>query len=578
MGQGEAVEPLESDSASARARPILPQLDSLMRSIVCLQQGQVRAYETQSLTLGEIAGRSLTMDQTLGKSTDGLSRGTEIADRMRQSIIDYVARTESQIRESLQEIQVAIDTKANAVLLVLKQIEQIAKSVNLLSLNATIEAAHAGEHGRGFAIVAQEVRQLAQQTMSSAKDAGVTIDLSQVRAQVAAVTGQTETLMHGLESELETSLRGLLGLFDDLRQDVTQVAENNRVITETIPQLDARNAIALEKGRWASEIADDLQRASVMPADAAQQSMTSILSKNSLAAGGSRQDRLDRIRQSGKLRIAIEPAFLGLSFHLKGNDPLRGLDVDYATAFAERLGVQPVFIEHPWDQCTELLHIGRNRRDAPADLVWSALPPSASYYGVAFSDSYTYLPYVLARRHGDQRIRDIASLNGHVLGCINDPAAFATLEAAGLRWAANRGKPGGKAQLANLIPYSDQSRIHDCLVEGTVDAFAVDQPIYYWAATGAESRWRNRIEILPGNLAPAPWFYAVAVAATADSHRLLKEVNDFIRWFKEQPQRLEIEQRWQGSVLSAQGSYRDEPGSLLGEDDLADLFALQRPI
>ncbi len=200
-------------------------------------------------------------------------------------------------------------------------------------------------------------------------------------------------------------------------------------------------------------------------------------------------------------------------------------------------------------------------------------PPNAAYRGVAFSESYTYLHYILARRAGDTEMRGIGDLGGKVLGCINDPGAFATLEAAGIRWGANAGKPGGKVRLANLIAYSDQSQIHDCLVNRVVDAFAVDQPIYYWAATGAESRWRGKIELLPGNLASAPWYYAVGVAATTASHDLLVKVNEFIRWFKDQPERAALERKWQGEAVIGTSTYRDEPGHLMGEVELAALRA-----
>ena len=101
-----------------------------------------------------------------------------------------------------------------------------------------------------------------------------------------------------------------------------------------------------------------------------------------------------------------------------------------------------------------------------------------------------------------------------------------------------------------------------------MDAFAVDQPIYYWAATGAESRWRGKIEILPGNLAADPWYYTAAVAAEPENLTLLSAINGFIRTFRGQPERAEIERKWQGQAFEGQGSYRSEPGDLIGEDEL----------
>ena len=260
---------------------------------------------------------------------------------------------------------------------------------------------------------------------------------------------------------------------------------------------------------------------------------------------------------AGTLGVASELLLAARELGVAGGKPLRAVVIE-----KRDVGIQ----KH--------LRVSVDARpgEAPVDLVWSALPPSESYDGVAFSEPYTHLPYVLARRAGDGRIRGLRDLDGKVLGCINDPAAFATLEEAGVRWRANAERRGGTVRLANLIAYGDQSRIHDALADGAVDAFAVDHPIYYWACTAPESRWRGRIEILPGNLAAVPWHYAVGVKADAASWRLLAKVNEFIAWFAHRPERLAIERTWQGEPLTSTRSYRDEPGRLLGEPDLRGLY------
>ncbi len=99
------------------------------------------------------------------------------------------------------------------------------------------------------------------------------------------------------------------------------------------------------------------------------------------------------------------------------------------------------------------------------------------------------------------------------MGNITDPAAFQVLEDRGLRWSSNESKAGGQNKLNNLIAYSDQSRIHNCLADGVVDAFGVDLPIYYWACENFGSPWFGKIEIVPGNLAQQPYYYTMAVNA-----------------------------------------------------------------
>jgi len=345
-------------------------------------------------------------------------------------------------------------------------------------------------------------------------------------------------------------------------QAETLLSATDQSLHAGLAELDAR--LAGKVGR----IGQGLMALDALPAAALPDSIQRALRQEGLPTERC-ADRLAAIRARGRLRVAIEPAFKGLSFRLRPGEPLIGLDVDYAKAFARYLGVALECVEHPWDQCTELLHAGRRPGEADADLVWSALPPNAAYQGVAFSDSYTYLDFVLVRRHGDQRIQDVRSLEGKVLGCINDPAAFAALEAAGLRWSRHADTPPGTVRLANLIGYSDQGVIHDALAQGTVDAFAADHPIFAWACYGQHSPWRGQLDILPTPLSPQPWYYAVGVADDPASYPLLQAVNQFLRGFLPSREREQIEKTWQFAVRQGQGSYRDEAGSLRGEAELA---------
>ncbi len=109
-------------------------------------------------------------------------------------------------------------------------------------------------------------------------------------------------------------------------------------------------------------------------------------------------DRLAEIRRRGAVRIAIEPSFMGVSFRPQPGADLTGLDADYARAFAAWLGVKCEFVEHSWGGLTELLYTGRTPEEEPADLVWSALPPDQAYHRIAYSETYTWFPYVVCRR------------------------------------------------------------------------------------------------------------------------------------------------------------------------------------
>ena len=88
---------------------------------------------------------------------------------------DDVKQVSNQSEAAVQRI-VALGTKAQQIGTVTTAINDIAKRINLLSLNASIEAAQAGEHGQGFAVVAAEIRKLAESTKRSIEDIGELIE------------------------------------------------------------------------------------------------------------------------------------------------------------------------------------------------------------------------------------------------------------------------------------------------------------------------------------------------------------------------------------------------------------------
>jgi len=167
-----------------------------------------------------------------GQASVQIIRGQESVNRAQQEITQLASR----LRGTNDTVQV-LAGQAQQIGTVLEVISSIAEQTNLLALNAAIEAARAGEQGRGFAVVADEVRSLAQRTAISTKEIRTIIEALQngSRQAVEAMHASHE----GVERCVEDS-RNAAAMLQAIGGDISHIDElNGRIVTTTREQSTA---------------------------------------------------------------------------------------------------------------------------------------------------------------------------------------------------------------------------------------------------------------------------------------------------------------------------------------------------
>lgn len=181
--------------------------------------------------------------------------------------IQAVQKQAGQLREGMTEL----DENARSISQIMGVISDIADQTNLLALNAAIEAARAGEAGRGFAVVADEVRKLAEKTMASTTDVAQAIKRIQNSASTSLsqveLSGQTIEEATGFANQSGEALSEIVSMMDGAADQVRAIAtaaEQQSATSEEINRsIGEVNFIAVETAetmRQASRAVEELSR------------------------------------------------------------------------------------------------------------------------------------------------------------------------------------------------------------------------------------------------------------------------------------------------------------------------------
>ncbi len=263
-----------SDRVAAAAEELAAQVEQVSRGAEIQRmrvESTASAMTEMNSTVSEVARSASEASHQSDQTRENAQGGAALVGKV-VSAINHVNAVASRLQENMQ----TLGQQAESIGSVMNVISDIADQTNLLALNAAIEAARAGEAGRGFAVVADEVRKLAEKTMTATKEVGENISAIQHSAQTniqeVAEAGKSVTEATALANESGGALQDIVKLASATSSVVTSIAtaaeeqsaaseeitqaveEINRLVSETTEGMIQSSAAVQDLSRTAQEL------------------------------------------------------------------------------------------------------------------------------------------------------------------------------------------------------------------------------------------------------------------------------------------------------------------------------------
>lgn len=214
---------------------------------------QTSQMDQVSTAIEKMTATVLVSFENTGEATEASKNASETAATGGQLVSDTVIgmqKISDVVRESAESIS-KLSLSADQIGEIIGVINDIADQTNLLALNAAIEAARAGEQGRGFAVVADEVRKLAERTGNATTEITETIKSIQV---------ETEEAVHSMESGIQEIDKGR-DLADKAGNSLGDIVNMSQKVSEMIHQISASSE---EQSNAAEQIAKNVEHVSTI--------------------------------------------------------------------------------------------------------------------------------------------------------------------------------------------------------------------------------------------------------------------------------------------------------------------------
>lgn len=226
------------------------------------------SVEKQNAYIGETS-------EALNSISGNLSNLNTIAEQRSSNMKKMMETLDSEknlIRKIVEEVKL-VQESSDGIAGFVKTVDSIAEQTGLLAMNASIEAAHAGERGKGFSVIAQEIRKLSEQTTRNAKqiseelgkNAEVVLSTTQSVASFEQYIQKTTEEMRSTIEMIEQLLTGIKDIDDEtgrvmssLKFVVDQSKETEEVVDSVVDEIDNQNNTITSIKAFASELSEKI--------------------------------------------------------------------------------------------------------------------------------------------------------------------------------------------------------------------------------------------------------------------------------------------------------------------------------